>query len=74
MVGGIRPRAPSGPQSKNKKRPFQLRFKLGMAVPLDVEQAELAVLEIKSGMQDLARAYGQLKMLYEKPWVVPAPF
>lgn len=50
---------------------LQLRCKLGMAVPLEVEEAELAVLEIKSGMQDLARAYGQLKMLYEKPWVMP---
>jgi hypothetical protein len=49
----------------------QLRHKLGMAVSLEVEQAELAVLEIKCGMQDLTRAYGQLKMLYEKPWLLP---
>jgi hypothetical protein len=61
-------------QAENGLYAVQLRFKLGMAVPLEIEQAELAVLEIKSGMQDLARAYGQLKMLYEKPWVIPAPF
>ncbi|MGI6307706.1 MAG: TolC family protein [Dethiobacteria bacterium] len=61
-------------QAENGLRAVQLRFKLGMAVPLEIEQAELAVLEIKSGMQDLARAYGQLKMLYEKPWVIPAYF
>jgi hypothetical protein len=57
-------------QAENGLRVAQLRFKLGMAVPLEVEQAELAVLEIKCGMQDLARAYGQLKMLYEKPWLI----
>lgn len=61
-------------QAENALRAVQLRFKLGMAVPLEIEQAELALLEIKSGMQDLARAYGQLKMLYEKPWVIPASF
>ena len=58
-------------RAENGLRVTQLRLKLGMAVPLEVEQAELAVLEIKCGMQDLARAYGQLQMLYEKPWLLP---
>jgi hypothetical protein len=57
-------------QAENGRRVTQLRLKLGMAVPLEVEQAELAVLEIKCGMQDLARAGSQLKMLYEKPWLI----
>jgi outer membrane protein TolC len=60
-------------QAENALHAVQLRFKLGMAVPVDIEQAELAVLEIKNGMQDLARAYGQLKTLFEKPWLMPAP-
>ncbi|MGI6307702.1 MAG: TolC family protein [Dethiobacteria bacterium] len=58
-------------QAENGLRVAQLRLKLGMAVPLEVEQAELALQEIKCGLQDLARAYGQLKMLYEKPWLLP---
>ena len=57
--------------AENGLRAVQVRHRLGMAVPLEVEEAELAVLEIESGMQDLARAYGQLRMLYEKPWVMP---
>jgi outer membrane protein TolC len=61
-------------QAENGLHAVQLRFKLGMAVPIEIEQAELAVLEIKNGMQDLARAYGQLRMLFEKPWVMPTSF
>ncbi len=58
-------------QAENGLRVLQLRHKLGMAVPLEIEQAELSILELQSGMQDLARAYGQLKMLFEKPWLMP---
>lgn len=58
--------------AENGLRAVQVRYKLGMAIPLEVKEAELAASEIKSGMQDLARAYNQLKMLYEKPWLMPA--
>ncbi|NLK52586.1 MAG: hypothetical protein GX295_09115, partial [Syntrophomonadaceae bacterium] len=60
-------------QAENGLHVAQLRFKLGMTVPLEVEQAELTVQEIKCGMQDLARAYGQLQMLYENPWLLTIP-
>ena len=52
----------------------KLRLNLGMATPLELQQAELAAAQIEQQMQNILIAYGQLKILLEKPWLAPASF
>ena len=48
-----------------------VRYELGMAIPLDLQQAELAVAQIEQQMQIILISYEQLKILFEKPWLRP---
>jgi outer membrane protein TolC len=48
----------------------QLRYDVGMAVALDVEMAELAVTSIKNQMETILISYEQLRMIFEKPWLM----
>lgn len=48
----------------------RLRYDIGMAVASDVQQAELAVTAIKNQKETLLISYEQLKMMFEKPWLM----
>jgi hypothetical protein len=48
-----------------------VRYELGMAIPLDLQQAELAVAQIEQQMQNILISYEQLRILFEKPWLRP---
>ncbi len=52
----------------------KVRCDLGMAVPLDLQQAELSLAQIEQPMQDILISYEQLRILFEKPWLRPASF
>ena len=49
-----------------------VRYRLGMAVALDLQQAELALAQLEYQMQNILMAYDQLKTLFQKPWLKPA--
>ena len=53
---------------------IKVRCELGMAIPLDLQQAELAVAQIEQQMQNILISYEQLKILFEKPWLRPTSF
>lgn len=48
----------------------RLRYDIGMVVALDVQQAELAITNIKNQMETMLISYEQLKMMFEKPWLM----
>ena len=48
------------------------RYAQGMAVAIDVQQAELAIAQLENQLQNILITYEQLKILFEKPWLKSA--
>ena len=48
------------------------RYAQGMAVAIDVQQAELAIAQLEHQLQNILITYEQLKILFEKPWLKSA--
>lgn len=51
-----------------------VRYAQGMAVSIDVQQAELAIAQLEYQLKNIIIAYEQLKILFEKPWLKPSSF
>ena len=59
-------------RAENMLNMTRVRHSVGMAITSDIRQAELAVAQIESQMENILIAYEQLKQLFYKPWLNPA--
>ncbi|ABR46423.1 hypothetical protein Amet_0186 [Alkaliphilus metalliredigens QYMF] len=57
-------------KAENDRDMAQLRYDVGMGIALDVEMAEMPVTSIKNQMETLLISYEQVRMMFEKPWLV----
>ena len=51
-----------------------VRYAKGMAVAIDVQQAELVVAQLEHQLRNILIAYEQMKILFQKPWLKPTTF
>jgi outer membrane protein TolC len=51
-----------------------VRYAQGMAVAIDVQQAELVVAQLEHQLRNILIAYEQMKILFQKPWLKPTTF
>lgn len=48
----------------------RLMYDAGMGIELDAQKAELALITLDNKMDEIAIGYEQLKLLFEKPWIM----
>lgn len=57
-------------KSVKDARMARLMYDVGMGIELDAQKAELALLALDNKMDEIAIGYEQLRILFEKPWIM----